>query len=353
MKKALLTVATVDYIPIALIALESARKNIQADLYYLFVTNVSTENVKALAEMFKADYPWLVLLTSESLDENVRKSYESLRESYSRAEHAMIGKFFSIELVLNYLNENDIVTFLDSDLYFINTFEIEDVFSGQSLVALTPQLCSPIGDDAEHDIMIHGWINSGFMIFKKAIKTLEIVGWLKDRMFKRGMLAPFLGLSGDQTWVAALPFLYSEYVTILFQKNINVAYWNLKERNIELQSDGRYLINRTQELIFFHFSGFIPNSPKISKHSDLLLKDYPAVGTLHGKYRENYLAVSEKMKNLKDINILNNSSEKIYSRIKTHQNFLGHNLYRSMPKIGMFTRLGMILDAILRRLKIN
>ena len=41
---------------------------------------------------------------------------------------------------------------------------------------------------------------------------------------------------------------------------MNVAYWNLHERNLS-ESDGMTFVNREHPLIFTHFSGFNPQKP--------------------------------------------------------------------------------------------
>ena len=61
---------------------------------------------------------------------------------------------------------------------------------------------------------------------------------------------------------------FVERVRILRHPGYNTAYWNLHDRAVTRDADGRFRTGG-EPLAFYHFSGFDPNNPSaLSKHSD-------------------------------------------------------------------------------------
>lgn len=349
MKTVMVTVATVDYIPLSLISLGTARDKAQMQDFYLFVTNLPREHKKYVVEKLSGQFGWVNVLCEDDLEKSDKEKFNLLRKNYSKAEHANIAKFFAIKRVMSFIEEGDIVVFGDSDLYFLNGINVKDMI-GESSVGLTPQLCSPVGDNEEHEVMVHGWINAGFMIFKKKSIVYEIIEYLISRISKRGLIAPFIGLSADQTWVSGLPYMFPEEVKVLHDKNLNVAYWNIKERRLGVVNGSNYVINDSLPLVFYHFSGFDQNnSNQVSKHSNILLDDHPSIKKLWKEYCDIYNSMIDKVGKFNDVAVLPNAEDSTYNRIRAHEILMSVNLYKTMPQIGTFTKIGLKADGLIKR----
>ena len=84
----------------------------------------------------------------------------------------------------------------------------------------------------------------------------------------------------DQAWISSLPYLFKDSISISSNFSSNVAYWNLNERTINKNiKTTKYEIN-SNNLIFFHFSGFEKNNiNSLSKHYHLSSsrQDYPEI----------------------------------------------------------------------------
>jgi hypothetical protein len=62
--------------------------------------------------------------------------------------------------------------------------------------------------------------------------------------------------------------IYYEDVFVSRHLGLNMAYWNLHEREITNDNEP-YLVNDTFPLIFLHFSGYLPEHPtEISKYQN-------------------------------------------------------------------------------------
>lgn len=89
------------------------------------------------------------------------------------------------------------------------------------------------------------------------------------------------GFSAD--WV---PSLFEH--TVLRDPGLNVAYWNIPERNIRRDRTGQVFAG-TAPLKFFHFSGYDPHTPwLLSKHAGpkprVRLADHPVIEDLCAQY---------------------------------------------------------------------
>ena len=98
------------------------------------------------------------------------------------------------------------------------------------------------------------------------------------------------GLFVDQKWINLVP-CYFNSVQILKHPGCNAAYWNLHERTLS-QAQGALVVNGTETLIFFHFSGIsVDGENRISKHTDQFdLANRPDLAELFALYRQRLVA---------------------------------------------------------------
>jgi glycosyltransferase involved in cell wall biosynthesis len=135
---------------------------------------------------------------------------------------------------------------------------------------LTPHVLHPLPRDGrlpnDHELLMAGVFNLGFLALAAGKPARELIewwgGWLRTHCFEDKGTGTFT----DQKWLNFAPAFW-QGIQVSRDLTVNVAYWNLSERELALV-DGRWLVNG-QPLTFFHFSGFDPNDPgKLSKHQD-------------------------------------------------------------------------------------
>jgi hypothetical protein len=345
----LLAAVTIDYVPQALISLKSARNTCSFSSYYIFVADALSINVEEIRVALGEDSSWVKLFGPEELEVEKQK-YLQIFNYYNRFEISQLAKYVGVSYVLNN-SIDDVCVFVDSDTLFIDDVcpVIEEI--EEKAVYLTPHLLEPSTDDNEHEVMIHGWINTGFSAFnRKHEQTQDILEWIIDRISRRAFLAPHLGLSGDQTWVSALPVLFHKAVAISTYDGLNVAYWNIDKRLMKGSLDSGILVNDVP-LVMFHFSGFSESNPQfLSKHTGIQLE----AGSLLDELCQNYLSEIKSVESLKidikGIEAMPCAKGSLQTRIKTCSLEHNINIYKAMVRPGIFNRLGSIADALLRKI---
>jgi hypothetical protein len=87
----------------------------------------------------------------------------------------------------------------------------------------------------------------------------------------------------DQRWIDLVPALFDDFA-VLRDAASNVAYWNLPERNVEV--DGERVLIDGRPCRFFHFSGFSPDAPqRVTRHCpSLTMNDVAAAAPLFARY---------------------------------------------------------------------
>lgn len=161
------------------------------------------------------------------------------------------------------------VIYLDPDieLFAPMTAVFESLERGANFV-LTPHLTAPA--EAGHypddiGIMKAGVYNLGFIAVNNSNATISFLHWWGRRLRFYCLNQQEQGIFVDQKFVDLLPGFHAG-VEILRAANLNVAYWNLWQRQLEKTSEG-WQVNG-EPLIFFHFSGIdAKNSYRLSKHS--------------------------------------------------------------------------------------
>lgn len=344
-----LTAVTVDYIPQTVVTLKSAHRSGNFHSFYVFVADAPSDTVERLRLAINEAAPWLHLFGPEDLGSE-RSVFMQVFRYFNRFEISNLAKYFGISHILRDPSTGDACVFVDSDTLFFGDVcpLIENM--GDKAVYLTPQLIEPTNSDTEHDVMTHGWINAGFLAFNRNhAGTALILEWLIDRISRRGHLAPQLGLSCDQTWVSALPILFRDLVAVSEYTGLNVAYWNLDKRPLTRSSNDEVLAGGVP-LIMFHFSGFDETNHKIlSKHADVSVKTGSILDDLCNVYRTDLQDSKKLRERIKELKTLPCSAASLASRIQACAVEHQVNLYKTMVRPGIFSRLGGIADAVVRK----
>ncbi len=183
---------------------------------------------------------------------------------------------------------SDSVCYLDPDIQVFGS--LADVFDDAwaSRIALTPRTSSPIRRDglniSEQSIMAAGMFNLGFIA--ASAKSYSFLSWWHERLETDAISDPTNQLFTDQRWLDWAPSFFD--VKVLRDPGLNVAYWNLHDREFTRREDGGLDVNG-HPLRFFHFSGYSPEYPWVlSKYlldkPRVLLSEQPHVKQLCDLY---------------------------------------------------------------------
>jgi hypothetical protein len=266
------------------------------------------------------------------------------------------------------LNTNVKPTFMK---YLLRTFDLEklvyfdpDVFVYSPLAmvfdvldaacaVLTPHMTAPVNDGkfpSEQDILYNGTYNLGFIAIRRCGESERLLNWWEERCLELGFSEGRTGLFVDQKWMNLAPGMF-EGVAILRHAGCNMAYWNLQERWLSRDSDGRRVVNGDSVLCFFHFSGIVVDDPEmLSKNMDrFTLAERPDLQDIFASYKSAVLlnrdaereAIPYGFDRFTDGTAVTRLARRIYS---THQTrWEGDNPFDSQGKFAAFAkRMGLV-----------
>lgn len=227
--------------------------------------------------------------------------FAGMGERYDITELNTAVKPFYIDYFYQTYADAEKVIYFDPDIIVFQPLDrLSQALDRHSLV-LTPHTCSPVPDWERPNEQHHlntGIFNLGFIGLRNDMEARQFVNWWKDRLLYECRIDLCAGLFVDQHWVNFAPVYYSN---VLIEKHLgyNVAYWNLHERWFSRGDQGDWLINATELLQFFHYSGYSPYQPdEVSKYQTRYTfsnqpqpdKARPDVRPLFDLYRERLLA---------------------------------------------------------------
>jgi hypothetical protein len=147
-------------------------------------------------------------------------------------------------------------------------------------------------------------------------------------------VAPKVGLYADQLWLSMLPYVFENAVSLIMDPGINVAYWNLHERQIGATTKGELVLKSGETVKLIHFSGFDCGGKGLSKHTTRSLDQdtHEAMAGVIEKYRndlvgaqQSYSKIDSRMKFARGPLFFRMKLAKIIgSNKKTYSNSKGH-----------------------------
>jgi len=163
--------------------------------------------------------------------------------------------------------------YLDSDIFLCGSLEPLFKDLDDCSILLTSHILKPfdlrISEQLELNILRTGTYNGGFVGLRNTGVAMKFLSWWKERLIWH-CLGDQPGLEADQTWLNFVPVLFPE-VKILRKPEVNVAYWNLHERELELEADGDFRVDGVQ-MPFLHFSGWDWRNPdQVTRHVRIIL----------------------------------------------------------------------------------
>lgn len=193
------------------------------------------------------------------------------------------------------------VIYLDPDIYVTRPLDyIYECLSNKSVV-LTPHYCDIEehfdGAVSEETFNKVGIYNLGFCALKNDKVGQEIAKWWQNRLQYKCYSQSSEGLFVDQKWMDYIPGFFHDATCVSSHQGMNVAIWNLHERELFIDEKQGYMIRRKKTgdefpLLFFHFSGFDPFETTIinRRHPQFNVTTYPSFKPIIEEYRERVYA---------------------------------------------------------------
>ena len=170
------------------------------------------------------------------------------------------------------------VVYLDPDIeLFAPMSPVFDAFAAGADFVLTPHLTAPAEfKEFPNDIgiMKAGIYNLGFIALNNSQDAIAFLQWWERKLRFQCINQQEKGVFVDQKFVDLLP-AFHDNVAILRDHTLNVAYWNLEQRQLT-QTETGWLVDG-EPLRFFHFSGIDAKQPqRLSKHTERFNGDLDA-----------------------------------------------------------------------------
>ncbi len=249
-KKAIFTICAKNYLAQALTLRESIFIHNKDVDFFIFLSDKKTDDVEDI-DLVELDNNWM-------------PNWKSLAFKYNVIEFSTSIKPFCFYKLFK--EGYDKVIYLDPDIYVVNPLnEIFDYLDKYAMV-ITPHYnhieTNYTGSVPEEELLFVGIYNLGFGAIRKCDIGLQILEWWKNRLYDKCYADKEDSLHVDQKWIDFLPGFFPNDILISHHPGINIAIWNLHERELIIE-DNKYLVldlrsNLKYPLLFFHFSGFDP-----------------------------------------------------------------------------------------------
>ena len=247
---AALTICSINYIGKALVLIDSYMEHHPAHSMYIVL--VDRENSE-----IKIDRPGLTVIWAEhlSIPDFLQHAF-----SYDVIEFNTNVKPTALKFLLQ---THEVAVYLDPDIKVYAPLEtVFDALQDGASLVVTPHSNTPILDGCKPDdleLLKFGAFNLGFIGVSRCEEGLAFLDWWSERCLRYGFYEPQLGLGVDQKWVGLAP-CYFPRMQILHDVGLNVAFWNLHERQLSTR-DGVWLVNAVTPLRFIHYSSFSEREP--------------------------------------------------------------------------------------------
>ncbi len=150
----------------------------------------------------------------------------------------------------------DVITYLDSDLYFFGDVEVLFGEIGEGSIAMIGHRFSQ--DDVS--LEMYGRFNVGWVTFRPNQEGLSALGWWRRRCLEWCHDYVENGKFADQKYLDDFPSLFPN-VVVIQHRGANVAPWNVGNVKLHLKA-GKLHIDGNP-LLFFHFHGIRRIAPGV------------------------------------------------------------------------------------------
>jgi glycosyltransferase involved in cell wall biosynthesis len=291
-KRAIMSICSNNYFPYIRILFNSLKKYHPESELFLCLADKQNP-------LFPLEIEDVTIIEAEKL--NIPHFYD-FAFRYDIMEFNTAVKPFMMQLLIEQYNFEQVV-YLDPDIEVFAP--LESVFfalDNDSDFVITPHITKPSEEETypgDIGVMQSGIYNLGFIAVNNSNQVINFLHWWGRKLRFYCVNEQHNGIFVDQKFVDLLPAFYDK-VKILKDTNINVAYWNLLQRNLEKKEQIWFVDEKP--LVFFHFSGInINNNQRLSKHSN----------AFNGNLSEDLQRlIDDYISQLKDYNFRNNITPK-------------------------------------------
>jgi hypothetical protein len=218
----------------------------------LWVLCLSPECYQALVRL---DWTGIVPIRLEEFERNDK----ALRSA--KANRSLVEYYFTCTPSLPlYVFEQDpaidLITYLDSDLYFFSDPEPIYEEMGSNSIALIPHRFPPQDRWMERN----GVFNVGWLSFRRDTEGLASLNWWREKCLEWCHDYIEQEKFADQKYLDRFPELFKN-LKVIEHKGANLAAWNL--RNYNLRSRFGTLSVDHEPVLFFHFQGLRKIAPGV------------------------------------------------------------------------------------------
>ncbi len=259
------TIVSPNYLPYARTLEASYRRHHPGELFFVLIV----ADIKDRSEF--ADEPFTTVMLEDLDLENL----PSLAMKYDILELNTNVKPSFLKLLFKTYPHLENVVYLDPDIFVYARLEPIFTLLESNNIVLTPHISLPQLDvplETEQTILSSGTYNLGFIAMRRSEETGQFLNWWEQRCLQLAYSELQTGLFVDQKWINLVPGLF-EGIAICRHPGCNMAYWNLRERELQ-KDDYGYSVNYVFPLIFFHFSGVNIDDPRaLTKYTERFTLD--------------------------------------------------------------------------------
>jgi hypothetical protein len=288
--------------------------------FKLWVVCLSTECYDTLKEL---NLPNLIPISQQEFEDG-DEALVTAKDNRSKIEYYFTCTPSLPLYVLNHFPEVDLITYLDSDLFFFSNPQPIFEEMGNGSVAIIPHRFSKYLKRYERN----GIYNVGWVSFRRDLNGMACLQWWREKCIEWCYDKIEPNRFADQKYLNYWEEMFKG-VVIIQHKGSNLASWNIS--NYTLKFNGSNVFVDNDPLIFFHFDSFKKVTPHIYTSS---MKYYLAFVTslVRNKIFDPYIVVLESFR--EHDNLFNGMRETKY--ISTFQ------CWNDLKKLSIETILSLI-----------
>ena len=189
------------------------------------------------------------------------EKFDEMAGKYDIIELNTSVKAFVFHYIYNTFKDVEFVMYFDPDTCVFDKLILIEKELENASVLLTPHIYTPVEFDGkqptENIFTQYGIYNLGFLATRRKEGTFDLLEWWKKRLEINCYNKPQEGIFVDQLPMNFAPIFFKG-VKVSENRGLNMAPWNLHERNLTL-SGGKYFVNDATPLVFYHFSNCKPH----------------------------------------------------------------------------------------------
>lgn len=223
---------------------------------FIFDTNYLSQGSHAIssAKINNPEYTTVLLIDDPNKSKIADIQLSPSDIGLSMDNWLIVGRIAIVQHALRHLSF-DTVIFVDGDTYTYSSYtEIQNEAENSSLVVI-PHITKPLPNDNKFPqnriISLSGNYNTGVWAASK--KGLDFIDWWKEQTALFPITRPDAGLVNEQGWLRFAGD-FDDNVKIFRHPGYNVAYWNIKQRELDIK-ENKWHIDK-HNLVIVHFSGF-------------------------------------------------------------------------------------------------